>query len=141
MNFQFNAEDASKNGYVQEFTFEKSIEVVAMDRVSNIEILMANALKDGNLEVFNALNENFHLNRTSGNKTIIIRQKKILNDYKILNYLCSIGFNGFASKPINNQVADISLCVANEYLSDGHYSKYNQNFVVGEKKLLSMPFN
>jgi len=135
MHFHFNAEDASNEGFVHEFVFKKEIEVVAMDRVSNIKVLMGSALNDGDMEVFDALNENFQLVK-SDDKSSIMRHTDPINDYKILNYLCSMGFDGFASKPINDVPGDIHLCFSEDFLSNGHYSKYNDSFVVNMSQLI-----
>src|SRR6185312_7736746 len=92
MFFYFNAENASADGFIHEFTLKTPIEVIALDRVSNIEVLMASALADSQIAVFDALTNNFQLDKGENKKTSIVRHRNQMNDYLILNYLCSLGF-------------------------------------------------
>ena len=128
MSFNINAEDASKNGLIQQFQFNQPIDVIALDRVSNVKILMANAINDDKYDVVNALENNYSLKRIN-DKTAIIMNKDPLSDFLILDYLCSLGYSGFATKPLNNQPARIYLCSSEQYLSQGKFSKYNDQFL------------
>jgi hypothetical protein len=135
MIFNFNAEDAGNNGFIHEFTLNSSIEIVALDRVSNIKVLLASALNDSNIDVFDALNDNFQLKRSDDEKISIIRNNDQIKDYKILKYLCSLGFQGFAFKPLNEHPGELHLCLADKTVSKGHYSRYNHFFVVDTRSL------
>ncbi len=135
MYFYFNAEDASNNGIIHDFTIKKDIDVISLDRISNIKILLASALNDQMSEVFNAINTNFQLKKLD-KKTSIVRYNDQKSDQLILNYLCSLGFNGFAFKPLNNNPGELHLCYSNEVLSNGQYSKYNDFFITSFDQLI-----
>lgn len=135
MAFNINAEDASRNGFIQQFQFKQPVHVVALDRVSNVKVLMANAINEEKYDVVNALENNYSLKRIDDKKTAIIMNKDPLSDFLILNYLCSLGYSGFASKPLNGQPARIYLCSSEQYLSFGKFSKYNDQFLTHTSQL------
>ena len=128
MSFYFNAEDASSNGFVHEFIFIKDINVLAMDRISNIQILLALAIQEKKYDVVSALEANFIINRDSKKQSIIYNPNQ-LNNFKVLDYLCSIGYDGFAFKPLGHYRAQIYLCFAHECFLKGIRSPYDGQFV------------
>lgn len=132
--FNLNAIDASNDGHIHEFTFKKSVELLALDRVSNIQILMANAISVNKYEVADAIAHNFALSYDDG-KIKIIRNNDRYNDYLILEYLCSLGFFGFAYQPLNGQAATLYLCNSDTYLNHGQYSIYNDLFLINIDQL------
>lgn len=133
--FNLNAKDASLTGYIHDFIFKKSVELLALDRVSNIQILLAMAISENNYEVADAIEKNFGLSYERGGKIKIVRQGNTYNDYLILEYLCFLGYYGFAYQPLNNQPATIYLCNGDTYLSNGQYSEYNKLFLVDINQL------
>ena len=129
MSFNFSAEDASHEGFVHDFIFSKDVNVIAMDRVSNIQLLLAQALKEQKFDVVKAIENNFQIKRETSTKTTIIRSHNQLDDYTLLDYLCSLGYQGFAFKPLNETPAKIYLCLSHNYLSTGTRSAYDDQFV------------
>ena len=129
MSFYFNAEDASQNGFIQEFKLKQSIDVIALDRVSNIEILSADAINENKYDIANAITNNYSLKRFDERKTAIFTKEDPIMDLKILDYLSLWGYSGFAHKPLNNRPARILLHSTQQYLSPGQFSKYNNQFV------------
>lgn len=134
--FNLNAKDASLSGFIHDFIFHTDAELLALDRVSNIKILMAMAVSDGNYEILDALKFNFGLHTESPGKTKIVRQYNQYNEYLILEYLCRLGYKGFAYQPLNDLPASLYLCNGTDYLNSGHYSIYNDQFVVNINRLL-----
>ena len=132
--FNLNAEDASSSGFIHEFVFEKPCELISLDRVSNIQIIVATALVNKRYDVVDALNNNFHY-KTSGDKTQIFRQQNGIIDEIILEFLCSLGFEGFACKPLNEIPGQIVLCTSEKFMSSGRLSPYNDQFLISTSKL------
>jgi hypothetical protein len=130
LQFSFNAEDASMQGIIHEFMIASGHEplLLAMDRVSNIEMLMAHAIKDKRHDVIKALAHNFYLDRSVNGQITIVRQTDPALDQTILDYLCSLGFQGLAFKPLGNHAAKLMFCDAHTVFMEGNYSKYNASF-------------
>lgn len=137
--YNLNVEDASDHGFVQEFELQKDVNVMAFDKVSNIKILMATALDQGNEEMYNKIKQSFHLVGDTG-KLTIVRNNDPIRDYEILEYVCSLGYDGFSTKPLMGQStypAEIYLCNS-EILSNGIYSKFNEQFIIDIDKLFEL---
>lgn len=128
--FNFNAEDASNQGIIHEFVvaIDHQILLVAMDRISNIEMLMAHAIAHQRQDVAKALNHNFHLDRSVPGQIMIIRQIDFKMDQLILDYICSLGYHGLAFKPLGYHPAQVTFCEAHSVFAQGDYSKYNSAF-------------
>ena len=129
MAFNFNAKDASNQGLVHEFLVTKTTEVLALDSITNLQILTAQAITDQKYDVVKALEFNFKIGQDNRNQLRLIRQENKVNDLTILKYLCEQGLSGFSFYPLNNRSAQIFLCDPKSVLSLGQYSKYNSFFV------------
>lgn len=135
-SFNFNAEDASNQGIIHEFVVENEVLLIAMDRVSNVEMLMAHAIANQRQDVAQALNHNFHVDRSVVGRIKLVRQTNAKMDQIILDYVCSLGYSGLAFKPLGHHPAQIMLCETHNVFAQGDYSKYNSTFT----QRLNKPF-
>lgn len=126
MCFNLNAQDASQKGDVHEFTLKQPIELLSLDDTNNFKYILDSAQKAGKTDVIIAFKRNY------GKAKI----RDPLNDFKILDYLCSIGFSGFATKSTNSNSAELFICKSEKYLSTGIYSKYNKQFLLDVNDLI-----
>ncbi len=100
-----NAEDASNDGLIYEYRLQSDCEVLIMNRRSNLQVLTAQAIEDGQSNVVKTLTKGNYLSLT--------------------DYLCSRQISGFMVKL---DMVCIVLCQSQKYLSDGQYSTLNQLF-------------
>lgn len=121
MSFSINAHDAGQQGVVYEFVLQKELQVVSLDRKSNIEVLVATALLNNQQEVVNAL-------------SLEPDQRSIDDQLTLIDYLCDFGYNGFGYRPFKQSVdrgipATFVICQAEQYLGRGRVSPLSEQFV------------
>lgn len=135
MWFTLNVKDASIYGYVHEYTLLKDLLVVSMDRPSNIEVLMGSAYIHEKPIVLKSIEASFSLVDETETKQLVIRMSEATEDKLIASYLCELGYNGFAAKPLLKSLggtffhAEVFICDVSGIVSNGNYSSLNEQFI------------
>lgn len=118
MWFARSPEDAKIYGYVQEYELIKPAVLIRMDDAENILKLAAVATAKGRDDVVAALAVSFRVDDGQ-----VIRNSESDQDRMILNFICSLGVDGFSSNPIRKSVdgdsffhAEVGLCDAREMM-------------------------
>ncbi len=131
-----NAEAASKHGNVYEYNLSHELLLVALDRVSNLQIIKATALSEDRHDVVAALDNSFKVTELPDGKTIILRSADLDDNLTISSYLCELGYQGFACKPLtepNDRLtlhdAEVFVCNSHNCLSDRRLSELSGQFV------------
>jgi len=124
-HFSFNAFDASRQGYVHDYVVHKAPRLLGFDRVSNLTMIKAMAIKDHRYDVVQACDANFKV------KEGIIERPQCdeIANYVILGYLCTLGYQGYITAPDKKYPSDVYLCDSEKHVSTGNYSPYSEQFV------------
>ena len=93
--FGFNAETAEIYGYVFAYITTQHYELIAMDSLKTLKYLYENSDE----EIRNVLRRNYgyKTEKINDKDFIQIRTSTKSTDFKLVQYLCSIGFSGYAT--------------------------------------------
>jgi len=119
--FALNKDDAAVYGLVKKHVLKKPLNLIRLDTPEGIIMLRRLADKDHNNDVIDALGRSFRLTDRG-----VIRNSEAVDDKRILNFICSLKFDGFYASSLpksesNNSMfhAEMGICDAMSKVSAG----------------------